>query len=1136
MNEKLLKEAIIQANSRADILSIFKNLGFSVEQGEDSLLVVLSPNDLLEIVFYDNINDAIAIGKTLSYGKFCTLGISNTFEEWIFIKRVVEDGVKLKKFKFSKAKLKETPKPIAIQKLLSFKYNDLKAIEELFTRKDVTKKFYDEFKKLIDLLKSKITGIKEEKDKQWYASVLVNRILFLYFIQHKELLGNRDKFYLSKHLKNFSKKKKDTYFKQFLQPLFFQGLSQKDKSAESTALLETVPYLNGGLFQEHILEKENASIQVPDTVFEQIFQYLDTWNWHLDEKRDTEENEINPEVLGYIFEKLINQKQMGAYYTKEDITGYISKNTIIPRLLDRVKEQEQQYFMGKHSIFQALFENPDLFIYNSVKHGVVTALPPEIAVGINDVSKRTDWNKPADAMFGLPTETWREVVARRARYFEMKANLEKGLGADGKSVFETNDLITYNLNIIDFTLYTIRNTKDIQFVKLFYASLQKITILDPTCGSGAFLFSALNILEDLYEACLDRLEDEKNKLIVNKQDAYSTKLTVKYSIYKTIILNNLYGVDIMEEAVEICKLRLFLKLISQVEREDRLDNLGIEPLPDIDFNILSGNTLVGFAKLEDIEKAFSVGENIAFNFQTKELDQIKKYAGDIEVLHDEFIKRQLIIDNGQWIIDNEELRIKNGERIIDNGQLIMDNGEGGIENEELRMEKGKRGARSENRVMGASGSSVEQSSQTSVLPKSLHPDAQNITLKDLIKKKNGELNERLNQYLAKVYGVNIDKKKDYETWKETHKPFHWVTEFYSIIKNGGFDVIIGNPPYVEYSKVKGEYTIQGYETEECGNLYVYTIERCSKILNNVASIGMIVQLPIVCTDRMIPIQELLLKEFKHNYFSTFDDRPGKLFDGLEHIRATIFLSYKSNKNSFCKYTTNYIRWNSEYRKNLFNSIFYYKNKLSVTGSLLKISDKVHDGIFMKIKNDIILDTQLNGICEVYFHNAPQYWIRATDFIPYFWNEKDGMKKSVQIKIITARTLNEAKAITALLNSSLFYIWFISLSDCRHLNIREIENFPFDLHKINDQVNKKLSDLISKLMKSYNSNKNRKKTFYKTTGNVEYDEYYPKLSKPIIDEIDRVLAEHYGFTDEELDYIINYDIKYRMGKEEESEKG
>src|SRR4051794_8518809 len=63
-----------------------------------------------------------------------------------------------------------------------------------------------------------------------------------------------------------------------------------------------------------------------------------------------------------------------------------------------------------------------------------------------------------------------------------------------------------------------------------------------------------------------------------------------YFILKSAIINNLYGVDIMEEAVEICKLRLFLKLVAQVDTQDR-----IEPLPDIDFNIRSGNTLVGYA-------------------------------------------------------------------------------------------------------------------------------------------------------------------------------------------------------------------------------------------------------------------------------------------------------------------------------------------------------------------------------------------------------------------------------------------------------------------------------------------------------------------------------------------------------------
>jgi hypothetical protein len=56
-----------------------------------------------------------------------------------------------------------------------------------------------------------------------------------------------------------------------------------------------------------------------------------------------------------------------------------------------------------------------------------------------------------------------------------------------------------------------------------------------------------------------------------------------------------------------------------------------------------------------------------------------------------------------------------------------------------------------------------------------------------------------------------------------------------------------------------------------------------------------------------------------------------------------------------------------------------------------------------------------------------------------------------------------------------------------------------------------------------------------TGHIVYQEFYPRLSKPLIDKIDRVLAKPYGFTEEELDFIINYDIKYRMGKDSEEEE-
>jgi hypothetical protein len=100
-------------------------------------------------------------------------------------------------------------------------------------------------------------------------------------------------------------------------------------------------------------------------------------------------------------------------------------------------------------------------------------------------------------------------------------------------------------------------------------------------------------------------------------------------------------------------------------------------------------------------------------------------------------------------------------------------------------------------------------------------------------------------------------------------------------------------------------------------------------------------------------------------------------------------------------------------------------------------------------------------------------------------------------------------------------------------MREIECFPYPQDYIDSS---EYNQCIENLMRDYEKNKNRKNTYYKSTGTVIYDEYYPKLSKPIIDQIDTILAKHYGFTEEELDYIINYDIKYRMGLSGSEEGG
>jgi hypothetical protein len=213
-----------------------------------------------------------------------------------------------------------------------------------------------------------------------------------------------------------------------------------------------------------------------------------------------DDNEINPDVLGYIFEKYINQKQMGVYYTREDITGYSSQNTVLPFLFDQARQQCRVAFAGEQAIWRLLRDDPDRYIYPAVRHGTEHELPPEIAAGIDDVTQRSQWKKAAPPEYALPTEIWREVVARRQRYAEVRAKLASG------DISAINDLVTYNLDMRQFAQDVIQQCEGPELLRAFYRAIEQVTVLDPTAGSGAFLFAALNILEPLYDACLERMQ------------------------------------------------------------------------------------------------------------------------------------------------------------------------------------------------------------------------------------------------------------------------------------------------------------------------------------------------------------------------------------------------------------------------------------------------------------------------------------------------------------------------------------------------------------------------------------------------------------------------------------------------------
>ena len=930
----------------------------------------------------------------------------------------------------------------------------------------ITKDFYTGFRKEHTNFAKYITGIDDEikdlkanRNKQWYTSVMLNRLMFCYFIQKKGFL-DRNVNYLRDKL-NWVKQEKGanrfygSFYQGFLVSLFHDGLNSPRHQQDFVQKYGRIPYLNGGMFSIHELEENYPKLDIADEAFVSLFAFFDQWHWHLDDRLTASGKDINPDVLGYIFEQYINDRaQMGAYYTKEDITEYIGRNTILPFLMDATKKMDERPFKPTGEVWQFLRESGDAYIYDAVKKGAGLEIPQEIAVGIdttkpNLLERRSHWNEKTPEDFALPTEIWRETIERLQRYQSIRAKIEQG------EITEINDFITYNLDIRQFVQDLLAQTDDHLLVKHFYAQLRKVTILDPTCGSGAFLFAGLNILEPLYEVCIDRMQkwqEENPNLFKEELEELNGKYrsNIRYFIYKNIILRNLYGVDIMVEATEIAKLRLFLKMVAVVDVNPRDPNLGLDPLPDIDFNIRCGNTLVGYATAEDLENDLKFGDMFA-NMEFK--DKVHTEMDVVAHAYSTFKKVQL-----------------------------------------------------------------EQSSDLETFRNAKKE------LKERLKKLDDLLNRKL--YASTVTGGALK----YDAWLKSHQPFHWLAEYYDIINgNGGFDVVIGNPPYVEYNKkvqgvaVSDIYNLNGYKTIECGNLYAFVIERVSHLLTSAGKTGMIIPHSSICTDRMKALYKLFSEQ--KGWFSTYDTRPSKLFDGVDQ-RILIYIL-----GATASFTTRYYHWHTEYRPYLLNTVRYTKGTfIDKYVSLTKISTNLEGSIMTKMLSETELAHLYNrGKYAIYYHGAPRYFTRATTFVPYFYNEKDGEKLSVSIRRISFDNEKSSKIASSIICSSLFYFWFVATSDCRHLNSREVDNFPYTSSDDSSFVSA-IVQLCNRLMKDFEAKKYRKNTFYKATGQVVYDEFYPKLSKPIIDEIDKVLAKHYGFTEEELDFIINYDIKYRMGDE------
>ena len=421
----------------------------------------------------------------------------------------------------------------------------------------------------------------------------------------------------------------------------------------------------------------------------------------------------------------------------------------------------------------------------------------------------------------------------------------------------------------------------------FKAVLNSIRICDPAVGSGHFLVSALNEMIAIYHALglaqrlnpceLALLSDE---LVITKPNgeiyAYK-KPKIKndeshaiqkalFTLKKQIIENNLFGVDINENSCEITKLRLWIELLKnsyylQKDDEGFDENLNdeihqMQTLPNIDINIKCGNSLISY---------FEINRSLTHYPNIKE--RMQKY-------------KSVIKDYKEGFFDDK-----------------------------MRIEKEIK--------------ALKENFRTFCFKDKFNKEIKAFTAKcEAYSKKYGNFlakdDENLSLYIAQSFSFfDFDEnkarlefsalKKEYESIfnLESKKPFEWRFEFPEVLnENGefmGFDLVVGNPPYIDYRKIdeqtKGILAKNSaiYKDSKEGSIYVYFIERSKEILSKNGSMIFINPISYICQEAGFGLRNFIDKNLSLNLMLNVSNL--KVFDSAATYTC---INHFTHKNKECK--------------------------------------------------------------------------------------------------------------------------------------------------------------------------------------------------------------------------------------------
>ena len=317
-----------------------------------------------------------------------------------------------------------------------------------------------------------------------------------------------------------------------------------------------------------------------------------------------------------------------------------------------------------------------------------------------------------------------------------------------------------------------------------------------------------------------------------------------------------------------------------------------------------------------------------------------------------------------------------------------------------------------------------------------------------------------------------------------------------------FDLIIGNPPYVEKGR-KCKY----------GNLFADILDNTSNFTKKNGAIGFIIPLSYVSTQRMNAIRNVIESNFSKQLIANYADRPASLFTKAHQKLTILIATNNSSENGI--FVSNYQYFYKEERRYIFkrkdlvklNTNYDYYPKV---GSVLELTilDKI-----LNCNSDNFLSLIDKDGLPIYLNMRGYFWTKAFGFAMDSSEYKE-LKYPKKIKCY----------ILCLLNSSLFWWFWIVSSDCWHITKKELIAFSIC---VNDEIDYLKFDQLAKELEIKLENTK----IYIGTIQTDYA-YKHKCCKSIIDKIDDELAKIYRLSSEEINLIKNYALKYRIGKDDE----